>query len=75
MIHVNLKSSETLFFKKNQHNLFYIFLIVFAISFPLQVFGHGEEEELEGEVFVLSRFIDGNSNYPQIPSNGRNHLR
>jgi len=60
MIHVNLKLSETLFFKKNHYNLFYIFLIVFAISFPLQVFSHGDEEELEEELFILSRFIDGN---------------
>ncbi len=45
--------------RKNNYNLFYILLIVFTISFPLQIYGHGEDVELE-ELFILSRFIDGN---------------
>jgi len=60
MISMKLRFLETLFPKYTSRNLFYIILIISPILIPLQVFGHGEKDEYDKEVFVLSQFVNGN---------------
>lgn len=58
MVCVKLKFVGT-FSKKIHLNVFYIVLIVSVILVPLQVFGHGGEEDLDEKTLILSRFVDG----------------